>query len=223
MRAVVSRPVPTVREVDTQGAPVVGRIGGRGRMGTWQQANKVANVAAARAHGALDVDLSAPVDLTGLDAALSAALPDGVEVTGISAVASNATALQAVVDTVTWELEFEGVTPDDLAAVAARVLAADDVPLTFERKGKELTENVRPALLALTVAPDPVDGAALLTAELATRPRSVRPGELAICLGEPGNVRRVRRIEQWMTIDGVALPPLAAGDPSSPVDDRLAS
>jgi len=60
VRAVVSRPVPTVREVDTQGAPVVGRIGGRGRMGTWQQANKVANVAAARAHGALDVDLSAP-------------------------------------------------------------------------------------------------------------------------------------------------------------------
>lgn len=60
MRAVVSGAVPTAREVDTQGAPVVGRIGGRGRMGTWQQANKVANVAAARAHGALDVDLSAP-------------------------------------------------------------------------------------------------------------------------------------------------------------------
>ncbi|MGW6278415.1 ImmA/IrrE family metallo-endopeptidase [Kribbella sp. NPDC055071] len=29
-------------------------------MGTWQQANKLANVAAARAHGALEVDLSAP-------------------------------------------------------------------------------------------------------------------------------------------------------------------
>ncbi|WP_436700673.1 ImmA/IrrE family metallo-endopeptidase [Nocardioides sp. BYT-33-1] len=60
MKVVVLRPVPTVPEVDTRDAPVVGRIGGRGRMGSWQQANKVANVAAARAHGALEVDLSAP-------------------------------------------------------------------------------------------------------------------------------------------------------------------
>lgn len=60
MRAAASHPVPPARDVDTQLAPVVGRIGRGGQMGTWQQANKVANVAAARAHGALDVDLSAP-------------------------------------------------------------------------------------------------------------------------------------------------------------------
>lgn len=60
MMAVVSRSVPTALGVDTQVAPVVGRIGGGGRMGTWQQANKVAHVAAAQAHGALKVDLSEP-------------------------------------------------------------------------------------------------------------------------------------------------------------------
>jgi len=171
----------------------------------------------------LDLDLSRDVDLGGLDVRLGDGLPVGVDVTGIAEVPSNATALQAVVDHCTWEIGLTGVGAAELAGIAGELMARDEVPFTFERKGKQLTEDVRAAFRSLAVLPDLRDGAAVLTAALATQPRSIRPSELLACLGEPGDVRRICRNEQWMTIDGVARPPLAAGDPSPPVGERLAS
>lgn len=175
----------------------------------------------------LDVDLSEDVELDGLAERLSAAMPEGVDVTGIAEVPSNATALQAVVEHSTWEIELVDVEHEAVVAAVAAALDADDVPLTFERKGKSLTENVRPALLSVTVEPELREEAVVIRADLATRPRSIRPSELLTCLGDPGTPRRIRRIEQWTSLDGSAgagvQPPLAAAGASPPVDERLAS
>ena len=171
----------------------------------------------------MDIDLATDIDLTGLDKLLTDGLPDGVDITGIAEVPSNALALQAVVDHCTWQIELVGVERDAIAALADDLLARDDVPLTFERKGKAITENVRPALLSITTHPDLHEGAVILTVDLATKPRSVRPSEFLLCLGQTGEVRRICRNEQWMTVDGTSLPPLVAGDPSLPVGQRLAS
>lgn len=171
----------------------------------------------------MDIDLSTDIELAGLDKLLTDGLPEGVTITGIAEVPSNAMALQAVVEHCTWEIQLDGVDRDEIDAAVAQLLRRDDVPLTFERKGKEITENVRPALLSASTLPDLRDGAVVITVDLATKPRSVRPSEFLICLGQPGEVRRICRHEQWMTIDGIALPPLVAGDPSAPVGQRLAS
>ncbi|HOT78874.1 MAG TPA: hypothetical protein PKY13_02750, partial [Microthrixaceae bacterium] len=81
----------------------------------------------------------------------------------------------------------------------------------------------RPALLSATTQPALREGAVVLTVDLATKPRSIRPSEFLTCLEQAGEVRRICRNEQWMTIDGTSLPPLVAGDPSQPVGERLAS
>lgn len=171
----------------------------------------------------MDIDLTSDIDLVGLDALLGGGLPDGVDITGVAEVPSNAVALQAIVDRCTWEIDLPSDDHQAVTDAAAALLAADDVPLTFERKSKQLTENVRPALIDVRIAPEPRDGAAVLTVDLATKPRSIRPSEFLVCLGQGTEARRICRIEQWMTTDGIAQPPLAAGAPSRPAAERLAS
>jgi radical SAM-linked protein len=171
----------------------------------------------------MDIDLATDIDIVGLDKLLSDGMPEGVDITGIAVVPSNALALQAVVDHCTWDFDLIGTDVDAVSAVAHRLMDRDDVPLTFERKGKQITENVRPALLSATTQPALREGAVVLTVDLATKPRSIRPSEFLTCLEQAGEVRRICRNEQWMTIDGTSLPPLVAGDPSQPVGERLAS
>ena len=171
----------------------------------------------------MDIDLVTEIDLIGLDKLLSDGLPDGVDITGVSEVPSNALALQAVVDHCTWEFDFVGTDRPTLVAAAEHLLSLDDVPLTFERKQKQITENVRPALLRVSIAEELRNDAVVLTVDLATKPRSIRPSEFLTCLAQAGEVRRICRNEQWMTIDGQSLPPLVAGDPSRPVPAPLAS
>jgi len=171
----------------------------------------------------MDIDLTSDVELAGIDKLLSDGLPDGVDIVGLAEVPSNALALQAVVDHCTWQFELTGTTSAAVADAAAALSQRDDVPLTFERKGKQITENVRPALLDISTQQELRDDAVVLTVDLATQPRSIRPSEFLTCLSQAGEVRRICRQEQWMTIDGRSVPPLAAGDPSRPVAARPAS
>lgn len=171
----------------------------------------------------MDIDLSVDIDLGDLAELLGDGMPVGVEVTGVAEVPSNAEALQAVVDRCTWEFELTCTTVDEVARNVRELMERDDVPLTFERKGKALTENVRPALLSVEVSPDLRDAAVVVVADLATKPRSIRPSEFLSCLGGTFDVRRTCRNEQWMTIDGVSEPPLAAGTTSRPAAEQLAS
>lgn len=171
----------------------------------------------------IDLDLTSDVELSGIDKLLSDGLPVGVDITGVAEVPFNALALQAVVDHCRWEFEIVGSDLPSAVSAAETLLAREEVPLTFERKGKAITENIRPALLGITVDEDLRDDAVVLTAVLATKPRSVRPTEFLACLALAGEVRRTCRQEQLMTIDGASLPPLVAGDPSRPVTAQLAS
>ena len=57
----------------------------------------------------------------------------------------------------------------------------------------------------------------VLVVELVTEGRSVRPAELLGALGIPAEAGRVRRLEQWMHIDGVRRPPVAPDTSRSPV------
>lgn len=171
----------------------------------------------------IDLDLTEPIDLDGLGARLSDGLPTGVDITSIAEVPANAEALQAVVDRCTWEFELVGCEPAVVNAAVEAMLASDEIPLTFDRKSKSVTENVRPAFLEVSTNDSLRDSAVVLTAVIATKPRSIRPTEFLQCLGIDAEVRRTCRQEQWMTIDGLSLPPLVAGDPSRPVDARLAS
>ena len=76
-----------------------------------------------------------------------------------------------------------------------------ELVVTRQRKGKDVTDDVRPYLLDLAVV-GPTDAGTEIDAHLATQPRGVRIGELIALLAPEGEEGRVRRLTQWMLLDG---------------------
>ena len=139
-------------------------------------------------------------------AELSPLLPDGVEVLGAGAVAHGTPSLQEAVTSCTWEIAVPGVMPGHLDDAVATTLGASALPLQRDRKGRTVTDDVRPSLLALRAERHGED--AWLHAELATRPRGLPPAELAQVMGiELGLARRTC---QWIERDGSRWEPLEA-------------
>ncbi len=158
----------------------------------------------------LDIALDAPVAPAELARDVGAMLPEGVEVVAAGVLEPGTNSLQEDVSSCLWEIHVPGVAMDDLELAVGRVLDADSLPIRRERKGRDVVDDLRPSVLALSCAGSDVDGAKLL-AELGTRPRGVRPSELAHALGiELGLARRTC---QWIERDGSRWEPLQA-DPA---------
>jgi len=179
----------------------------------------------------LDIDLDdqspavpSPADIAGLPARLSAVLPQGMEVTTVAEIAANATSLQQAVESCEWLVEIRGADPAVVGAGIDAALAAPALTITRQRKGRDVTDDVRPYLLHLAVV-GPTDAGTTIEAHLATQPRGLRIGELIAVLGAGGEEGRVRRTTQWTLLDGARSEPLA-GPPeatSAPHADRRAS
>jgi radical SAM-linked protein len=142
---------------------------------------------------------TASVEVEDLPAQMSELLPAGLSVTDA-----------AEVERRSWTMRFRGTSRHQLEESVAALLAADRVPITRERKGREEIDDLRPSVLTLAVSanPDPMAGhwdqlddlsgtVALggdksigVVAELATQPRGVRPIELIrglIAVSNPGS------------------------------------
>lgn len=156
----------------------------------------------------LDVDLieGEAVDLDALPALLTPLLPPGLTVEAAAVVDRRDPSLQQAVTSCSWEIEVADVggAAGELAGAVDVLLAAESLPVTRERKGKPVTDDIRPAILSLTAA-GPV-----LMAELATQPRGVRPAELLAALVPPREEGRVCRTHQWIDAGGAKREPLTA-------------
>ena len=156
----------------------------------------------------LDLELApdAVVDVDDLPARLSPALPSGVDVTATMVVDPRAPSLQEDVDSCTWRIGFApGV---DLAVLVDRALASSSLLVERERKGRLSVDDVRPAILALSVEATAA-GEPELEALLATHPRALRPQELLRALDPDLEATRVCRTHQWIERDGLREEPLA--------------
>lgn len=169
-------------------------------------------------------DLPTEVELAALADRLTAALPVGVEVTAIGEIPSSTTSLQQAVVSCSWLVEIRGVAPTEVATQMERVLAAPELIITRQRKGKDVTDDVRPYLLDLAVV-GPTDAGTEIDAHLATQPRGLRVSELLHLLDPAWEEGRVRRCNQWTLLDGARCEPLP-GPPeatSAPHAERRAS
>jgi radical SAM-linked protein len=162
----------------------------------------------------LDLEFRDPTDPARLPAALSAALPDGLDVTGAAALAARAPALQEAVTTVGYEIgvaDLDRVVLDD---VVGRALASETLAVSTTRKGRDVVVDLRPGLERLEVVGDAPT--AVLAIELVTRSRATRPAELLTALRDLAGVDtgdgedRVLRTHQWIERDGARLEPLEA-------------
>ncbi len=170
----------------------------------------------------LDIDFTGPMDIAELPALLTPLLPVGIDVHAAEVVSTRGVSLQQAVTSCTWDVEVPGLTADALAGEVERVLAADELVVTRERKGQPVTDDIRPGILGLEVLPVPDhDAGSILRAELATQPRGLRPAELLAAFDPPQEEGRVRRIAQWIIDDGSEpREPLASplvGAPAGPL------
>ena len=150
------------------------------------------------------------VDVTELPGRLSPALPVGIDAVVAAPVQPGDASLQEAVTSCTWRIEAVGIDAATAEGLVTAALAADELVLTRTRKGKEVTDDLRPAVLSLAIDGPTEAGVALLT-ELATQPRGLRPSELVEVLDPPGGLQegRVLRIAQWLARDGAKAEPLA--------------
>ena len=158
----------------------------------------------------LDVDLDpeqgAGLDLDGLAAHLTAQLPVGMTATGVVVVDRRMPSLQQAVTSCTWQIDVLGTDVATAQTAIDAALAAEEIIVTRERKGKEVTDDLRPLVLSLAVD-EPIEDGVRLLAELGTQPRAVRVNELLAALDPPltehtdAREPRVLRLHQWITTD----------------------
>src|ERR1700744_6036013 len=135
---------------------------------------------------------------------LSALLPDGIDVEAAALVEESEGSLQQEVASCDWELEVHGVPDEELAERVSRLLAAPTLTVRRERKSRLTDDDIRQAILALSVT----SPQGHLRAELATHPRGVRPNDLVSALGADAVTGRACRTHQWIEREGARLEPL---------------
>ena len=166
----------------------------------------------------IDVDLMAhadEIDLDTLAAQLSAHLPVGLTATGVVVGDRRMPSLQQAVNSCTWQIDVRDADPAAVQESIDRLLARDEVMVTRERKGKEITDDLRPAVLALAVE-KPIEDGVRLIAELGTQPRAARVAEVLSALDPPLAEHKVLRLHQWIhTDDGRRIDPMRVTAPSS--------
>jgi radical SAM-linked protein len=172
-----------------------------------------------------DVEFARELDVDALPAALSAALPEGIDVVAAAALADRAPALQESVTVLDYEAIVEhpaGAALDvaDVHRLVDAALAADTLPASRRRKGREVVDDVRPLVRAVDVR-GPSEHGVCLHLELATQPSSIRPGEVVAALGDL-TATHVLRTHQWIERGGARLEPLEA-DPRPRVMEARAS
>ena len=162
----------------------------------------------------LDVDLAAEPDTAPaeLPDRLSPALPVGVDVLAAVPVGTGDAALQQDVTSCRWELDIRGA--PGVGPAVDRLLGADTLVVTRQRKGQDVTDDIRPAILSLEVLA--AGEVTTLGCELATQPRGLRPSELLTGLGLVPDEVHVRRTHQWIERDGARREPIPLGATDAP-------
>lgn len=154
---------------------------------------------------------------------LTGAMPEGIEVTGVGVLEPRTPSLQQAVTSCVWDITVKQ-TIEQLNEWTERVLSTPQIVVSRERKGKTVTDDLRPFIRSLQVVePVHADDRPVLRAELGTQPRSLRPSELLTAVEPALDERTVRRRIQWIEQDGARLEPLEVGAAPAPHTSRCAS
>jgi radical SAM-linked protein len=170
----------------------------------------------------LDIELrpGTEVDPDLLSDLLTPVLPEGMSVQAAAPVPPGTNSLQQAVTSCSWRIEIARApgapSPCEVEAAIDTALASSELPVEIERKGERSVQDVRPGIVELRVAErDPTSPgirqlrpAAVLSAELATQPRSLRPAELLRALDPSWREGLVTRTHQWIEDDGARREPL---------------
>jgi len=164
----------------------------------------------------LDIDLAASLDPGEVTTRVETELPPGLRITASAPLQAGAASLQQDVTSCAWAIEVPGADRRSLEHLTGAALAAPALPVRVSRKGREEDADLRPAIRELRVRATTNTNTnttttttqhCVLEAEVATRPRGVRPSELCRALGI--ELARSCRTHQWIEKGGSRTEPLS--------------
>ena len=158
----------------------------------------------------------------GLMTLLDEALPVGMDVQAIELNDDRGESLQQAVTTCSWRFEIRGFDVAVATEAIAELLSARELLSTRLHKGKERTDDIRPAVHRLEVTGRGNDGAELV-ADLAAKPRLVRPSELISILAPGLEMAGAARSHQWIETDGARREPVPFDATPAPHTELCAS
>jgi radical SAM-linked protein len=154
----------------------------------------------------LDVGLETEVEPALVAQRVGPLLPRGIGVVGAGQPEPGSASLQEEVTSCTWDISVMHTTQSELDGALSKVMGAASLPVLRERKGHVVSDDLRPSLFTLFAQHTDGEHGTRLVAEVGTRPRGVRPAELAELLGiELGLARRTC---QWIERGGSKFEPL---------------
>ncbi len=174
----------------------------------------------------VEIGLARPVDVDRLRDALDAALPAGLDI--VDAVEASAETLAERIEAAHWQVELDGVGPDELVAYVATFLAADTVPVERLTKDGRRTVDARAAVLTARVVAGDAGSAprrAILDVVVRQATPAVRPDDVLAALRAVAGLaldvprwssRAVRLAQGPLDGTGAVGDPLAADRTSRP-------
>ena len=149
--------------------------------------------------------------LAALGERLGELLPAGLDVVATAALEGRGGSLQEEVTSCNWIVEVAGMGAAELTERVEHLLCAASVPIERERKGRRVADDLRPGVRSLRLeGPGSSPGTQRLIAELATKPRGIRPAELLGGIAASLTLVRACRETQWIDDNGKRLEPLSA-------------
>ena len=187
----------------------------------------------------LELGLTAPVDPAWLRAAVSAALPEGIDV--LAVVPAPPGALADLLQASIWDVALPGVDAADLEKAVARLLETDEVQVTRLTKNGPRTFDVRAAIVRAEVGPagagpgEPAAGrvgifgqpCAILRLVVRHATPAVRPDDVLAALRQVADLAppvppRIHRLAQGLLDEaaGAVADPLATAADAADADVR---
>lgn len=148
-----------------------------------------------------------PFDLLEISDLLTSHLPEGIAINGAAIMEGKPPSLQQTVTSSVWDLTVneDNVTVD---LWLGRMNEMKEIVTVRERKGKKITDDIKPLVHSLEKRTNEEDGKVVVTAELGTQPRSLRPSELLRSIQPCLSEYKLRRRKQIVQQGAARLDPL---------------
>jgi radical SAM-linked protein len=148
-----------------------------------------------------------PFDLPEISGLLTSHLPEGIEVNGAAIMEGKPLSLQQTVTSSVWDLTVneDNVTVD---LWLGRMNELKEIVIVRERKGKKIINDIKPLVYSLEKGTNKENGKVVVTAELGTQPRSLRPSELLRSIDPCLSEYKLRRRKQIVQQGAARLDPL---------------
>jgi len=142
-----------------------------------------------------------------IQVALNRALPNGFDIVALIVEPKSGGSLQETVLSCSWTFDIVDAMPHQIEKTIQQTLNSSVIEVNRKKKNELVREDIRHGIHELRLDGES-DRGPVVAAELAAKPRVIRPSELIDVLAPGAELGVARRTHQWIEIDGQRAEPL---------------